>query len=343
MVTILGGGIAGTVLAGALAGNQVPVTVYERQPEPGNGAFMVLDGHAHESLAQLGVPLEALHERSHTVPGFRFHFLPEERRATRSQGHRLYQRADLMAVLTEFASAANAPIHYDKDIIDLDPSTGALHASTGAIPSDGLVIAADGIDSIARRRLEPERPAEYAGQVVIYGTIPHAVQLDTEPDVMHFHGQLGEGPMPTSTFGHMWNDKAVFWFTRLTREPLPQQDIGSHPAAHWADAIRAADPMISGLIDTILAATDAVHVSNARNVPFDNARAVQLPIVLCGDADHAITPAAARGAREAIEDALALYRAITADESPFDAMTERRIRITEERTQQTRVISRATA
>jgi len=342
MVTIIGGGIAGTVLAGALAQSHVPVTVYERQPAPGTGAFMVLDGHAHQSLAELGVSIDALHRHSHPIPGFRFHYLPEGRNATRSQGHRLYRRTDLLAALTEFASATNADIRYDNAITDIDPTTGTLHTLTTEI-SDELLIAADGVDSLARQHLEPHRPAEYAGQIVIYGTTPRPTGLDTEPDVMHFHGQLGDGPMPTSTFGYMHTRDAVFWFTRLTRDAILQDDIGFHPTTEWASTILDADPTIPNLIETILDGTDTIHISNARSVSLTAARTPQPPLILCGDADHAITPAAARGAREAIEDALALHQAITTGQSPADAMAERRTQITEERNRQTRIISRVTA
>ncbi|MFX0581131.1 FAD-dependent monooxygenase [Nocardia nepalensis] len=343
MVTIIGGGIAGTVLAGALARNQHPVTVYERQTTTGTGAFVVLDGHAHQSMVELGVPLDALHAASHEVPGFRFHYLPDGRNAVRSQGHRLYARTELMRVLSEFAASAATDIRYDTPITDLDPTTATIYSGTTPITSDDLIIAADGIDSTARARLEPDRQPEYAGQVVIYGSIDQHVDLPSEPSLLHFHGQLGTGPLPTSTFGHMWNDHSAYWFTRITQAPIPQEDIGFHPTERWAQTVRTADPTATELIDTILANTDTVHISNARNVAFTDAREPQLPVVLCGDADHAITPAAARGAREAIEDGAALYRAIIAGDSPAEAMAERRTQITTERDQLARVYSRARA
>ncbi|WP_225726517.1 MULTISPECIES: hypothetical protein [unclassified Nocardia] len=62
----------------------------------------------------------------------------------------------------------------------------------------------------------------------------------------------------------------------------------------------------------------------------------QLPVILCGDADHAITPAAARGAREAIEDAAALTHAIRTNRDPAATMSNRRAQITTERDQLTR-------
>lgn len=116
----------------------------------------------------------------------------------------------------------------------------------------------------------------------------------------------------------------MFWFARLTRDPIPGDTVGFHPVAEWAQAIRTADPTATALIDTLLEATDTVHVSNTRSLSLNNIRPPMGRIILCGDADHAITPATAR---EAIEDALALFNALTTGASPAEAMAARRIAV----------------
>ncbi|RDI54121.1 FAD-dependent oxidoreductase [Nocardia mexicana] len=342
MVTILGGGIAGTVLGGALAHREHPVTVYERQPAPGAGAFMVLDGYAQQALTELGVPTEPLEAVSHPMPGgFGFHYLPAGRNAAPSRGHRLYPRGDLMRVLTEFAASAGTDIRYGHTATDIDTDTGTLWGTDGVLAADELIIAADGIDSLARARLEPARTAAYAGQVVIYGTTTRPVPLNDDPTVMHFHGTLGDGPLPVASFGHLRTDNTAYWFTRVTRDPISVDDIGAHPVDAWADTIHAADPSAAGLIGALLEATDTVHVANCRNVPLHNARRPAGRVLLCGDADHAVSPAAARGAREAIEDALALTTALTTGTSPAEAMAARRIELTAEREKQARIYATA--
>ncbi|MEU8900507.1 NAD(P)/FAD-dependent oxidoreductase [Nocardia sp. NPDC048505] len=334
MVTVIGGGIAGTVLAGALARHGHPVTVYERQSGAGGGAFLVLDGHAHEVLDRLGVPGADLHAASYPVRELRFHHLPEGRRVADGHGQRLYRRTELMRVLSEFAAAAD--IRYDTPVTRLDPETGALFSGAREISGPGLVLAADGTDSLARRRLEPERAARYAGQIIVYGTATRPVQLPTEPETMHFDGVPGPGPLPLATFGQHWSGATASWFVRLTRDPIPQQDNGTHPTARWSDVLRQAAPRLSDTLDALLAATDQVHVSNTRIVPFADAAPPAAPVILCGDADHAITPAAARGAREAIDDAAALITALTTGADPAAAMARRRVEITAEREQSQR-------
>ncbi|MEV5833329.1 FAD-dependent monooxygenase [Nocardia sp. NPDC052112] len=250
-------------------------------------------------------------------------------RAQPGADRRLYFRPDLLRVLTDFAHATAAEFHYDRPVTDLDLESGTLSLTSESVASDGPVIAADGIDSLVRARLEPDRPAVYAGQVVIYGVTTAPITLPTEESVLHFH-RTGNA-RPTDAFGHLWNDQAAVWFASIRRLPIPMADSGFHPVAAWAEQIHAALPAIPGLIDSLLAITDTVHVSNARDVPLTHPRPPRDDVILCGDADHAITPAAGVGARDAIEDAVALYRALVAGTSIAETMATRRSRIRAER------------
>ncbi|WP_282780129.1 FAD-dependent monooxygenase [Nocardia sp. CC201C] len=340
MVTIIGGGIAGTVLAGSLACHERTARVFERRTPGGDGSFLVLDRHAHDVLAELEVPSTALMAASYPVSGFRFHYLAPGRDQLNSRGHRLYRRPELMRALIEFARGSGADLHFDTPVTDVDPTSGTVRSGNHVVAIDDLVIAADGVDSVGRTRLEPERTPEYAGQVIFYGTTIGPVRLSTEPSVLHFDGRLGAGILPTSSFGHLWNDEAAFWFVRLTRPPIPQRETGFHPVSVWAEHIRAAAPN-TDIIDQLLDHTETLHVSNARTVPFDTAKPPQPPLILCGDADHAITPAAGRGACEAIDDADALHRAILTGSDPAAAMVVRRRRIAAEREEAQRLYARA--
>ncbi|WP_433663091.1 FAD-dependent oxidoreductase [Nocardia sp. CA-128927] len=341
MVTIIGGGIAGTLLAGALARDKRPVTVYESQPAGGAGHFLALDDRAHTALTRLGVGIDRLHEASHSLTELRAADRAGVIRSDSRTERRLYLRADLMRALTEFAADTTADLHYDTPITELN-SEGTLFSNGDPVPADDVIIAADGIDSLARRRLEPERIAEYSGQIIIYGITNRPIQPNTDPSVLHFHRQLDDDGRPVSTFGHFWNNAISVWFTRLTRGPLAVQDIGSQPLDGWTKTILAGTPAIAELVETMLAATETVHVSNARTVPLADARPPQTPVTLCGDADHAITPAAGVGARDAIEDAAALAEAIISGGSPAAAMAERRRQILDERAEAAQMFRSAT-
>ncbi|MFI5781166.1 FAD-dependent oxidoreductase [Nocardia sp. NPDC051570] len=338
MVTVIGGGIAGTVLAGALARHGRAVTVYERRPTVGSGAFLVLESRSHEILAGLGVSIDRLHAISHPLTGLRFESRPDHIEAWPSNGHRLYFRPDLMNVLTDFARTTSAEFHYDTTITAVDPTTATLISSSSSssttIAADDLTIAADGIDSVARAHLEPDRRAEYASQILMFGIPDHPVRPSTEKSVLHFiDGPANADGNPTGTFGHFWNDQTAIWFARITQPPIPLNETGYQPAADQASSIHAAIPSLPRLIDTMLDNTQAVHLYNSRTVPLTTAKPPRTSLILCGDADHAITPAAGIGARQALQDVAALHHAILTGNSPSQAMATRRREIIAERQQ----------
>lgn len=337
MISILGSGIAGTALAGALARSGRPVTAYERRDGDGGGAFLILDGRGHRGLTDLGVPEEELHAASYPLTGLRY--TPDDgvTRERPSEGHRFWLRSDLMAVLQRFAHERGADIRYGEPVSEvvIDPAHGTtLRFGTAPVITRDLVIGADGIDSVARVAVEPARTAEYAGDVVVYGMTDRAVECPTDPFVLHFDAESGGGARPAVTLGHIWRPEAAaaLWFLRIARPALTAAATGIRPAAEWAETVVAAAPgRMRRLTADLVAATERVHVSNARNVPLAPALPPMGPVVLVGDADHAITPAAGVGAREGIEDIVAVHAAIVADSSPAEAMLARRRAITVER------------
>ncbi|WP_280459278.1 FAD-dependent oxidoreductase [Nocardia carnea] len=349
MVTVLGGGIAGTALAGALAGSGRPVTVYEQRRGDGGGAFLILDGRGHRGLIDLGVPERDLHAASYALDELRY--TPDggvtQRRP--SAGHRFWLRRDLMAVLNRFAAESGADIRYNDPVtaVRVDPVEGTVLRFVGStVTTRELVIGADGIDSVARAGIEPHRSAEYAGDVVIYGMTERAVHCPTDPFVLHFDAAAGSDGRPAATVGHIWRPGAgaALWFLRITRAPLAAPETGIRRVGEWAAAVVAAAPgPVRELTAELVAATERVHISNARNVALGPAAPPAQPVVLVGDADHAVTPAAGVGAREGIEDVVAVYEAIMAGESPAAAMSIRRRAITEERHQVARRMRSAAA
>lgn len=339
MVTIIGGGIAGTALAGACAAAGHPATVYEQQPEHREGAFLFLDGRGHRVLTAFGVAEEALQAASHPVDELRWVSTNGRSSARPSDGHRLWLRGNLIRVLTAFAADTGADIHFDSTVDSLSVESTHTSIGVGAVSLEcrGLVLGADGIDSGVRRRLEPDRKPEYAGHFVFYGAAARPVDLPTTLSVLHFHAEADTG----ATFGHWWHGPAAYWFARIPGEPLLRESTGPQPTAEWEHALLAAFPGISPIVSALLSSTDIAHVSNARSLPLEAAKPPREPVVLLGDADHAITPAAGTGARDALEDAAAIYTAVQAGESVADAMAGRRATLGAERAQIAQAMGRA--
>ncbi|MBF6213992.1 FAD-dependent monooxygenase [Nocardia puris] len=336
MVTIIGGGIAGTVLGGALARQGEPVTMYERQRRGAEGgAFLFVDGRGHSVLHELGVADEVVDAASFPVTALEYAG-SDGRRAAMSRGHRFWLHSSLMRVLGEFLGTSGADVRYGQAVtgVALDGGeTRLTHGDGSSGTADGTVIAADGIDSVVRARLEPDRVPVYAGDVVLYGRTEDPLALDTDAQILHFFAELDETGSAASTFGHIWRPgDAAHWFIRIARDPLDgPDDLGMRPTEEWHDTVLRATPSITDMVETLLDRTDSVHVSNARDVPLDTAAPPTLPVLLIGDADHAITPAAGVGARDALEDAHAVYTALTTGTCPAEAMSLRRTTILEDR------------
>ncbi|MCM6775097.1 NAD(P)-binding protein [Nocardia sp. CDC159] len=342
MVTIIGGGIAGSALAGALARRDRPVSLFEQRRDGGGGAFLFIDGRGHDALFELGVDRDALYAASYPVNGLGYADSAGRRSSRTDRGHRFWLRHALMEILTEFVGDSGAQPHYGHPIEDVTLAEGGtiLHRGGAAITvDDHLIVATDGIDSVVRSRLEPQRSPEYAGDVVLYGRTTEPVEADGEPAVLHFFAEIAPDGGSISTFGHIWRpDDIAYWFIRIARPPLTAaDDLGTRPMDEWADTVLAAAPSSRKLVGDLISRTAAVHVSNARNVPLVGAAEPALPVVLVGDADHAITPAAGVGARDALEDARAVYQAVLAKASPAAAMAERRAEILAERERVQRV------
>lgn len=338
MVTVIGGGIAGSALAGALARRGERVTLYEQQlAGSGGGAFLFIDDRGHHALNELGVPESEVRAGSYPVVGGLSYANSSGRRGARNgRGHRFWMRDSLVHMLREFVAKSGVETKYGEPITDVTVTERGCVIHQGDIDTaveDELIVGSDGIDSVVRAHLEPRREPEYAGDVVLYGMTSQPVSLPTEPATLHFYAEMNQRTA-TSTLGHIWRpgDPAALWFLRMVRPPLESgNDLGLRPIAEWADTVTAATPSNQGLISAFLESTESVHVSNARNVPLVDAATPIAPIVLVGDADHAITPAAGVGARDALEDAHAVYRAHISGASPADAMVERRRRILADR------------
>ncbi|WP_155981793.1 NAD(P)/FAD-dependent oxidoreductase [Nocardia sp. BMG111209] len=339
MVTIIGGGIAGSALAGGLARHGIPVTLHEQQSTgSAGGAFLFVDGRGHAALRHLGLDDEQVAAASYPLDGLDYADSRGVRSAMPSRGHRFWLRRELIALLEKFADESGADVRRGEPVtgLDRDGDGHILRAEGRDIAADGPIIAADGIDSVVRTRLEPDRVPVYAGDVVLYGMTTAAVpDLPTTPAVLHFDAEIAADGTGAATFGHLWRpgDETAWWFVRIARPPLPgaADDLGLRPVGDWADAVLAATPTRRALAESFLARTEVVHVSNARNVPLDGARPPSDPILLIGDADHAITPAAGVGARDALEDADAVFAALLTGDSPAAAMAERRTRILADR------------
>jgi 2-polyprenyl-6-methoxyphenol hydroxylase-like FAD-dependent oxidoreductase len=284
---VIGGGLGGATAALALAEIGIQVEVYEVAPRSTEDTGWVTLGPAGMTgLDQVGVAddIEAvgfpvLSVRSiDTLTGDTNGF------PRREPGHRwpsthVYRR-DLLRILRDRLDATGVRCHYDNTptIADLDGD---------------LIVGADGARSAIRRSIGNLAEPSYTGQVIRYGHHPHPAP-DLPTNVFHgwrhAHGVVGY--VADSRDGS-------FWFSRHDSDS--PTDVIDQPTA--LTPLRTTP--VQALLDSSWVSRPIAlyEVTPEGNWHRDHT-------VIIGDAAHAVSTAAGRGATSTIEDSIILAKHI---------------------------------
>jgi salicylate hydroxylase len=316
---VVGGGVAGSASAIALARIGADVTVYEAYEDPAGpvGSYVSLAVNGLRALDALDC-LPAVQAAGFPVARQRMwsgrgKLLGDVARGRRPEDPLLsvtIMRADLVTRLRAAAFEAGARIAAGQR---LDGP-----ADERAADAD-LVVGADGIWSATRRALDPASPLPtYAGLYSVSGT----------------SGALPAG-LPTDGFNWIFAKRGVFiylpapdgtvWWTAQVSASAPPAD----PAAVGVPELTA---LFGGEAQAaaLLRAATSVRTANLGHVLRPVTRRHDGRIVLIGDAAHPV--GAGQGASIALEDAVVLARhlaaagtdAIGAALAAFDAERQRR-------------------
>jgi salicylate hydroxylase len=287
-ITVIGGGVAGSASAIALAQMGAEVTVYEAYEDPAGpvGSFISLAVNGLRALDALGV-LKQVQEAGFPVARQRMWSgrgkqLGEVARNRRPDDDLLsvtLMRADLVSELRNAAWEAGAKI-----------ITGQRAAMDQAADAD-LVVGADGIWSATRRTLDPNAPEPaYSGIYSVSGTSarPPGIAQDGFNWIFARHGVFIYLPAPDGT---------LWWTAQVSAKHAP-----ADPAATDLAAVYRTEPQAAA----ILARTTAIRAASLGHVLKPVTRRYDDRTVLIGDASH---PAGAgQGASMALEDAVILAR-----------------------------------
>jgi 2-polyprenyl-6-methoxyphenol hydroxylase-like FAD-dependent oxidoreductase len=327
---IIGGGPAGTTAAMALHQAGHDVEVYEACPRGGEarGAFLVLGHHGMHALARIEAT-GAIINAGFPVSRLEVHHRNGDLRGTRElDGYHQLRRADLYRVLQAEASRRGIPIHHGHRLEAFAEDTSGVTAffANGRSASGNFLIGADGLWSHVRRHVHAAAAPEYAGQRVVYGTMPgnptHALP-----------GVLYAVPGERMTFGYVVSfTSETFWFVRLTAPAFDHDDIGvtnlDGQRGRLAAAVEAEAPTCSPIVN---AHRGEVFIDNTYHMP-DWTRWYTGRALLLGDAAHAVSPAGGQGASFAVEDGIAVADAIEKHSTVVEAFKEyeaaRRTRVT---------------
>ncbi|WP_433501268.1 FAD-dependent oxidoreductase [Sphaerimonospora sp. CA-214678] len=301
-VAVVGGGVAGSASAIALARVGARVTVYEAHEDPAGpvGSFVSLSVNGLRALDALGC-LEPVQRAGFPVDRQRMWSgrdrlladVPRGRRSGDPLRSVTLMRADLIRALREEAARSGARIIVGRRV------SGDSHDPL--ISGADLVVGADGIWSATRRALNPAAPQpRYAGLYSVSGATDGPVRLPGDRPqgfnmVFARRGAFIYLPAPDGT---------VWWSAQVAATD-PPPDVAAVGLAELTESFRTEKtPLAVLLASTAVAAATLLHV-----LPPVTCRHGDR-IVLIGDAAHPV--GAGQGASMAVEDAVALAREVAA-------------------------------
>ncbi|HXS42402.1 MAG TPA: NAD(P)/FAD-dependent oxidoreductase [Stellaceae bacterium] len=306
---ICGGGIAGLGAAIGLARNGWSVDVYERSPtirEIGAGIFV--KGNALRVLESFGV-IDAI--RGDCVALAEARTLDREGRLLQRRLLRdttsiwNVKRELLIRALCDRATSLGARVHTDSPV-DAIEARGAIRVR-GEIHQAELVIAADGVSSLARRALaldEPVRPpSSGAIRLLVSRTAPEKDDMVRE----FWSGRLRVGVCPCTP------TEAFCYFIA----PLDDQRGMQTPIDRDYWSARFPKLAAEGLFARAYAAGGVHH-------PYPFVRAVSWVkgrVALLGDAAHALPPTLGQGAGLSLMNGLLLSDYVSARSDVPEALT----------------------
>jgi 2-polyprenyl-6-methoxyphenol hydroxylase-like FAD-dependent oxidoreductase len=311
---VIGGGIAGPVVATALHKAGIQATVYEAHPALGagigGGLALAPNGMAALDVIGAGDQIRALSTpTTHTRMGIdsEYHALPA---LAGVEPLRIVGRGDLHRVLRDRAVEAGVRFEYGRRLVTATETADGVEArfADGTTATADVLIGADGVRSTVRTLIDPVAPAaDYTGLLSFQGYVDAAPDLDTEPGLMTFafgkrayylywkqaDGRLTWGAnLPSKTYMSLTEARAVpaeQWLRQL-RDTYAADD----PGRLFADRTTAENLDITGAIHIM---PPVPHWHRGR-------------MVLVGDAVHAPSNSTGQGASLAIESALELARAL---------------------------------
>jgi 2-polyprenyl-6-methoxyphenol hydroxylase-like FAD-dependent oxidoreductase len=310
LVLIVGGGIGGLAAAIGLSRTGHEVRVFERAPRISEvGAGISLSPNATRALNQLGMGQLVSGCGLVTQKGGLFNWrgellssgtsalLAERFGAPAVVFHRADLIDGLLRALPPNAVSCDAAC---EDFVQDDKSVALTLADGTQIHGD-VLIGADGIHSMVRRRLGRPSTPRYSGYAAWRGVIKLAdAGLPVDGDYCGLY--VGRG----SQFGiTLLPDERVYWFgtenCRADSKSQPKDAVERF--SDWAEPVRR-----------ILRATDEKNI--LRNDIFDFPPLStwgQGRVTLLGDAAHATTPNLGQGGCMALEDAVVLSHSLKTD------------------------------
>ncbi|HZX04927.1 NAD(P)/FAD-dependent oxidoreductase [Kribbella sp.] len=319
-VAIVGAGLTGSLLACYLARRGLPVTLYERRPDPrvaeverGRSINLAISERGLDALRRIGlvdqVMADALPMKGrmiHPVSG------PLDFQAYSASGDRAINSISRGALNNALLSAASAAdgvtVEFEHRLVELDSADGQLVFATPAGKVSAMadvVLGTDGAGSAVREQLLAEGIVAENVEFLDYGykelSIPSADgEFALDPGALHIW------PRGTSMMIALPNpDKSftctLFWPAGSFDALTTVCGIEEHFRENYPDLLPLAPDLVDDYLNNPVGVLGTVHT-----LPWQ----AHGRTALVGDAAHAIVPFYGQGANCAFEDVVELDRCL---------------------------------
>ncbi|KAB8256862.1 hypothetical protein BDV32DRAFT_152883 [Aspergillus pseudonomiae] len=321
-IIVVGAGLGGLATAIALTTYGHKVTIYEQAPElrevgagiqvPSNSARLLLKLGVGPYLSKCASEPESISFRrweSGEVIGFTK--LKPDFQETFNAPYYVVHRADFHSALVQRAVELGVVLKLGEKVVEYDPLKPDIRLERGILVTADLVVAADGIKSIARPLLDDhlDMPPTSLGFAAYRATVDVSL-LEQDPDtawllekpalniwigdkrhVMTY--TIGAGKSFNMVLSHWDPSDPTTWDQSTALRDMRHEFTG------W-------DPRLTKIIGLITKTAKWPLVSST---PLS--RWTLGKVVLLGDAAHAMLPYMSQGAAMAVEDGVALARALS--------------------------------
>ena len=322
-VVIIGGGIGGLTLASALHARNINVEVFERTAQLSEiGAGVQMTPNAMKVLSDLGAAPAVIEAG----------FLPEAtvardwrtgkivfRTQLKGDCERLYAapyvhvlRADLQRCIRE--TLPENLITLSSDCVDIrnEGKTAIATFADGREVEADLIVAADGIRSIARQRLFENSAPQFTKNVCWRAVVPFDAP---DYDLVGPYNSIWFGPNGHIVTYYVKGGKAVNMIACLECEEWAEESWNTRSSA---EALAAAYPGWNQKLQTLFSRANDVYkwglFDRDPMSTWTNGR-----VALLGDAAHPMLPYLSQGAAMAMEDGIVLARMLADNPSDVDA------------------------
>ncbi|KAJ7079631.1 hypothetical protein B0H15DRAFT_858508 [Mycena belliarum] len=322
-IIVIGAGLAGLTVAIALAKGGHAVEILESAPAITYiGAGIQVSSNSSRILRRLGI--DKYIEKYCTEPvdlrmmrwkdGQILVECPLKEPARTEYGSPYWHihRADFHRGLLQAAVNLGCMFYLDARVISMDPDAGSVVTKDAAVYSADLIVASDGLNSMARAVVlgkpgPPVPTGQMAYRVTLpaakLGGIPELEEIITVPRNNHWLGPHGT----ILSYLLQGQDEPLinFVFTcdvnELDLPPGVDQRMGT--AQEVRNSFRGWDPRIETMLGHV---KDVLYWRLYTHEPLTSWSHPSHRVVLIGDAAHAMTPYLAQGAAMGIEDAAIL-------------------------------------